>query len=215
LSYIGSKPANKPVVASDLDPAVITGQTALTSSPAATDEFIISDAGVLKRLDASLIGGGKILQVVQTVKSNTTSATSSATLDTWVDITGISVAVTPSSSSSKIKVSFVLNINSDQAESVAIQILRDTTVIGNGDAASSRLQCFSDMRFYSQYEPKQYTGEYLDSPSTTSAVTYKIQWRKPYDNGSAAIYLNRSYNDSDNNDRPRTSSTITVMEIGA
>jgi hypothetical protein len=57
LSYIGSKPANKPVVASDLDPTVITGQTALATSPASTDEFLISDAGVLKRLDASLIGG--------------------------------------------------------------------------------------------------------------------------------------------------------------
>ena len=57
MAYIGSKPANKPVVASDLDPAVITGQTALATSPADTDEFLISDAGVLKRLDASLIGG--------------------------------------------------------------------------------------------------------------------------------------------------------------
>ena len=57
MSYIGSKPANKPVVASDLDPAVITGQTALAVAPAATDEFLISDAGTLKRLDASLIGG--------------------------------------------------------------------------------------------------------------------------------------------------------------
>mgnify|MGYP003636483385 CR=1 FL=1 len=57
MSYIGSKPANKPVVASDLDPTVITGQTALATSPADTDEFLISDAGVLKRLDASLIGG--------------------------------------------------------------------------------------------------------------------------------------------------------------
>ena len=57
MSYIGSKPANKPVVASDLDPAVITGQTALAVAPADTDEFLISDAGVLKRLDASLIGG--------------------------------------------------------------------------------------------------------------------------------------------------------------
>ena len=56
MSYIGSKPANKPVVASDLDPTVITGQTALATSPASTDEFLISDAGVLKRLDASLIG---------------------------------------------------------------------------------------------------------------------------------------------------------------
>ena len=57
MAYIGSKPANKPVVASDLDPTVITGQTALATSPASTDEFLISDAGVLKRLDASLIGG--------------------------------------------------------------------------------------------------------------------------------------------------------------
>jgi len=57
MSYIGSKPANKPVVASDLDPTIITGQTALATSPADTDEFLISDAGVLKRLDASLIGG--------------------------------------------------------------------------------------------------------------------------------------------------------------
>jgi len=57
LSYIGSKPANKPVVASDLDPTVITGQTALAVAPADTDEFLISDAGTLKRLDASLIGG--------------------------------------------------------------------------------------------------------------------------------------------------------------
>jgi len=58
MAYIGNKPANKAVVASDLDPAVITGQTALATSPADTDEFLISDAGVLKRLDASLIGGG-------------------------------------------------------------------------------------------------------------------------------------------------------------
>ena len=69
MAYIGNKPANKAVVASDLDPAVITGQTALTDSPASTDEFLISDAGTLKRLDASLIGGGKIGQVLQTVKN--------------------------------------------------------------------------------------------------------------------------------------------------
>jgi hypothetical protein len=65
LAYIGNKPANKAVVASDLDPAVITGQTALATSPADTDEFLISDAGVLKRLDASLVGGGGITEADQ------------------------------------------------------------------------------------------------------------------------------------------------------
>ena len=58
MAYIGNKPANKAVVASDLDPAVITGQTALAVAPADTDEFLISDAGTLKRIDASLVGGG-------------------------------------------------------------------------------------------------------------------------------------------------------------
>jgi len=62
LAYIGNKPANKAVVASDLDPAVITGQTALAVAPADTDEFLISDAGTLKRIDASLIGGGGITE---------------------------------------------------------------------------------------------------------------------------------------------------------
>ena len=58
MAYIGNKPANKAIVASDLDPAVITGQTALGATPADTDEFIISDAGTLKRIDYSLIKGG-------------------------------------------------------------------------------------------------------------------------------------------------------------
>ena len=65
MSYIGQKPANKPVVASDLDSTVITGQTALAVAPADTDEFLISDAGVLKRIDASLIGGGGITMADQ------------------------------------------------------------------------------------------------------------------------------------------------------
>jgi hypothetical protein len=65
LAYIGNKPANKAVVASDLDPAVITGQTALAVAPADTDEFLISDAGTLKRIDASLVGGAGITMVDQ------------------------------------------------------------------------------------------------------------------------------------------------------
>ena len=69
MSYIGSKPANKPVVASDLDPTVITGQTALATSPADTDEFLISDAGVLKRLDASLIGSQDYVKLSSTTPS--------------------------------------------------------------------------------------------------------------------------------------------------
>jgi len=74
LSYIGQKPADKALVASDLDPAVITGQTALAVAPADTDEFLISDAGVLKRLDASLIGGGAHTLISTTTVDNDATA---------------------------------------------------------------------------------------------------------------------------------------------
>ena len=172
-------------------------------------------AGSASAVQAS---SGRVLQVVNTFKSDTTSATSAATLDTWVDITGMSVTITPSASSSKILILYTLNINAASGESVAIQFLRGSTAVGNGDAASNRLVCFADTRMAAttgQFEMGIYSGTYLDSPSTTSSTTYKIQWRKPYDNGSTPIYLNRSYDDSDNNDRPRGSSSITVMEIAA
>tara|TARA_R100001480_G_scaffold45129_1_gene58355 strand:+ start:152 stop:757 length:606 start_codon:yes stop_codon:yes gene_type:complete len=79
LAYIGNKPANKAIVASDLDPAVITGQTALATSPADTDEFLISDAGTLKRLDASLIGGTNTPAFEATLSSNFTFSSASDT----------------------------------------------------------------------------------------------------------------------------------------
>ncbi len=106
MAYIGNKPANKAIVASDLDPAVITGQTALATSPADTDEFLISDAGTLKRLDASLIGGGKIGQVV-TGTNNGYGTTMSAT--SFTDVLSASgttweTSITPTATSSKILV---------------------------------------------------------------------------------------------------------------
>ena len=51
-------PADGTVDAGSLSADVITGQTELSSAPADTDEFLISDAGTLKRIDFSLIKGG-------------------------------------------------------------------------------------------------------------------------------------------------------------
>jgi len=73
LAYIGNKPANKAIVASDLDPAVITGQTALAVAPADTDEFLISDAGTLKRIDASLVGSADYVLLATTDASSSSS----------------------------------------------------------------------------------------------------------------------------------------------
>ena len=74
MAYIGQAPANKPVSSSDLEDGLITNsklaqdiisaETELATAPADTDELLISDAGVLKRIDASLIGGGGMMTLV-------------------------------------------------------------------------------------------------------------------------------------------------------
>ena len=110
MSYIGSKPANKPVVASDLDPTVITGQTALATSPADTDEFLISDAGVLKRLDASLIGSQDYVKLSSTTPSaaNTFSIDGHFTAD--YDIYKIYVIGVSGASMSNTRFSMRVNV---------------------------------------------------------------------------------------------------------
>ncbi len=80
MSYIGKTPTPVPLTSSDIVNGIVTGeklnadvissQTALAVAPADTDEFLISDAGVLKRLDASLVGGGGVVLL------NTTSVSS-------------------------------------------------------------------------------------------------------------------------------------------
>jgi len=72
MAYIGQKPADKPLGASDITDGIISnsklaqdiisGETELATAPADTDEFLISDAGVLKRIDASFVGGGGITE---------------------------------------------------------------------------------------------------------------------------------------------------------
>ena len=208
MSYIGSKPANKPVVASDLDPTVITGQTALAVAPADTDEFLISDAGTLKRLDASLIGGGKVLQVVQTSKTDTFTTTSTS----YTDITGMSVAITPSATSSKILV--LVDLKFCIAGTLGmLTILRGSTQIYLGDAGSSRPRV--TQAIFSPDPNAHFSSSscFLDTPNTTDATTYKLQVKTM--NSSNLLAVNRGQNDDDQTDRGRSASSITVIEIGA
>jgi len=56
------QPSDDTVTAAKLNNDIISGQTALASEPADTDEFLVSDAGTLKRIDYSLIKGGGITE---------------------------------------------------------------------------------------------------------------------------------------------------------
>jgi hypothetical protein len=110
---------------------------------------------------------GSILQVVQTLKTDSFTTTSTSP----VDITGLSVSITPTSSSSKILVISHVPFAKDGTGSDAwIRLMRGSTPIGNGNGGYF-------MQAAGQYglDPVTGTRMYLDSPATTSATTYKVQ----------------------------------------
>ena len=159
-------------------------------------------------------GLGKILQVLQTVKTDTTSTTS---IDTFVDVSGMSVSITPSSTSSKILVTVDMRVSTFTNRNGVIRLVRDSTPIYIGDSAGSRVQVTNAIRITDDAKGEMHTesATFLDSPSTTSATTYKVQWCQTYPGSSDGFYLNRSQQDTDNNDRARAASSITVMEVAA
>ena len=153
-------------------------------------------------------GGGKVGQVVSTT---VTAATASTTSATYADITGMTLDITPAATSSKILVMFDINIGGQTGYSAKAQLVRDSTVIAVGAAASSRTVCSVDLRNTNdQAMMIERSMSFLDSPSTTSAVTYKLQWMETE---NTTLYLNRSYQDTDTSNFGRAASTITAIEV--
>jgi hypothetical protein len=153
---------------------------------------------------------GTVLQVVQAVKTDTFTTTNT----TFTDITGFSATITPSSVNSKIYIiaSIVVGQNT-QVTATHFLLLRGSTSISIGDAASARTRVTSSAYGASANEVVPVSISFLDSPSTTSAVTYKIQMRSSVSGGGNASYINRSNGDTDNASAARGVSTITLMEI--
>ena len=178
-----------------------------------TDSSNIPAANLTGSLPAGM--GGKVLQVLQTVKTDTWSTTSG----TLTDVTGLSVSITPSSTSSKILIMTTVWTASSYFVG-HLALVRNSTEIAKANSASNRALSFLDFGDDATVQNSHgkiqcLTGQYLDSPSTTSATTYKIQGARRYDNStSPTLYVNRSSPDRDTNTYDhRKVSTITVMEI--
>jgi hypothetical protein len=157
---------------------------------------------------------GKVLQVVNTIKSDTFITTSSS----FVDVPGLTVNITPSSASSKILVITTISYGGGQNSYGFGQLVRNGTPIalGNGDGGS-RTECTFSINIEntgSGAAKTQCAGmTVLDSPATTSAITYKIQIVSGYTSTAASI--NRSGDNSNETFSGLGVSTITVMEISA
>jgi hypothetical protein len=154
-----------------------------------------------------LRGAFRVLQVVSTAKTDTFSTTSTS----FVDVTGLTTSITPSATSSKVLVLVTSNLSGASAVNPGQKIVRDSTDIFIGDAASNRIRAFYGGDGINAFNMWQTAAVFLDSPNTTSATTYKVQMRVNTGTG----YVNRTGTDTDSSAFYRTASSITVMEISA
>ena len=163
-------------------------------------------------------GFGVILQVVQTMKTDTFSSTTSSS---WTDITGVSVNITPSSTSSKVLVSFHGACGSSDDSYSWLRVARvvggTTTVdLSRGDSRGSAISCTLDgvqgvNDGFETATSRHSSFEFLDSPNTTSEVTYKMQFYKAM---GTNFIIGGTYQSQDAN-KGSMPTFMTAKEVGA
>lgn len=185
------------------NPMTTTGDTIYSSSGSTPARLGIGSTGQVLTVSggvptwASPAGGGKVLQVINA----TTSTQTLTSTNTYIDTT-LTATITPTSATSKILVivfqNGVLKTAANSANSVNIKLLRGATDIvapmevNGGFTGTAIDNCIGTVG-----------TTFLDNPATTSATTYKTQFRSQ--NNSAAVYVQNN----------SAISTITLMEIGA
>lgn len=190
-----------------IQPGVCTSSTRPTSPfegqmiyETDTDVLAIWNGTAWRIMGASTPTNGTVLQVVTATKVDTFSMTSTVT---YTDVTGLSVSITPKSTSSKIFVSFFITNGNAGANHNMFNLVRDSTNLAQPTADTYSSTVGTSFTASSDY--KHASLSHLDSPSTTSSVTYKIQAKT----SGGTLYVNRRGDTA----TVSGSSSITVMEI--
>jgi hypothetical protein len=183
-----------PTAKGDLFPA--SSGTALTRlAVGANDTVLTADSSTATGLKwATAGGGGKVLQVVAAEYSAETDNSTTTYADT-----GLTATITPTSATSKILVLISDTFgksNANANNAVNVQLLRGATSI----VENKQLNYTGN----AEWSISQWATSYLDSPATTSATTYKLQFKQWFNNGA----LVRAQNDG-------SKASIVLMEIGA
>ena len=179
---------------STLETNLIQPSTGTTLTLGASGDTVDVPSGATFDVTGATVSGlttGKILQAVTVVNSSASASTSTS----YVDV-GTSVAITPSASTSKVLalITFTTEIaGSSQGQAVYLKILRDSTSLYDNYAVRGYDQGGSGVQVLAACGISV-----LDSPSSSSSLTYKLQFKR--ENGSEARH---KY------------SSITLLEVGA
>ena len=190
---------------------ILNGTTGITTPDlTSVDDITANSATVLTTagVPASAMPAGSVLQVVQATKTDSFTTTSTS----FTTPTGLSLSITPSSSSNKILIfaNIGFEISGDAGHGYG-SIRRDSTDIFIGDAAGSRPRTTFAQNNSGGNGSVAFSMAYLDSPSTTSSISYSANVRSS--NGTT-VYVNRSVRDNDGSAYDaRTVSSIVAMEI--
>jgi len=160
---------------------------------------------------AKTSGFGKIGQVVSVTKTDTFSTASTS----YTDLTGMSLSITPSSTSSKILLSTQISFGGSKSLYSFARFMRDSTAISIGDTGESNQKRASFPMDNPNatddiYKAKNSAMTFLDTPSTTSSITYKIQ---VVVRSGGTLDINRSNNNDNEPYNGRYVSSLTAMEI--
>jgi hypothetical protein len=151
-------------------------------------------------------GGGSAPQPVQAVLTTTATTTST----TYADITGLTASYTPTSTTQKVLVRGSVSFGSTSSNQTVFRLARGGSALTVATTSGSRTVShvgFLDLGNGLGMETA--TFEFLDTPGTTSSVTYSIQWKRGGSSGTC--YLNRAQDDLDYDTRTNTVSTLTII----
>ena len=163
------------------------------------------------KIPVTALGAGTEGQIVSVSKTDSFNTTSTS----YADITGFTASITPQSTSSKILVISNWMWSSDASPYPKFILLRGSTSINIGDTDTGASQVSVGNNTdpggdEGNIQQEQLSHHYLDSPSSTSSVTYK--WQTKSFNSGRTIYVGRTANVSDGN-RATTPSNITLIEL--
>ena len=161
----------------------------------------------LSGMTSASVPSGSVLQVKNFALTDTFVMTTAAT---WTDTTLV-LSITPSSTASKILITYSVSYAGQNGQRGGTRIIRGSTPLCIANASSNRIQTTSSFQGTStRSSDANLSATYLDSPSTASAVTYKVQ---AFCENTSPVYFNRGFTDEDNISLMRATSQITLTEI--
>jgi len=188
---------------------VANGGTGLTTLGTAAQVLRVNSGATALEFGTVATGAnaGEIIQVVSTTKTDTFSTASQS----FTDITGLTVSITPSSASNKIFVIASLGIISGTTGyQTFYRMVRDSTNISIPASAGSRTLCNFGIQNQASDKGTGVGYQILDTPNTTSSITYKVQCATQV---NSTLNINGTNSDADDAFTARGTSTITVMEV--